>query len=65
VTGVNLGFDLYGKRLEFLKETSPRSWPAPVSMAYGFDLAINETTAAALGVNIPPEVAAQVTKWVR
>jgi putative ABC transport system substrate-binding protein len=41
-------------------------WPAdlPVEQPTIFDLAVNRTTAEALGIAIPPEVAAQVTEWV-
>ena len=36
----------------------------PVEGPTVFHLAINRTTAAALGIMIPPEVAAQVTEWI-
>jgi hypothetical protein len=38
--------------------------PDPVEFATLFDVAINRSTAAAIGVTIPPEVALQVTEWV-
>jgi putative ABC transport system substrate-binding protein len=37
----------------------------PVEQATVFNLIINRTTAQALGVTIPPEVAAQVTEWIQ
>jgi putative ABC transport system substrate-binding protein len=36
----------------------------PVEGPTVFDLVINRTTAAALGLTIPPDVATQVTEWV-
>jgi putative tryptophan/tyrosine transport system substrate-binding protein len=36
----------------------------PVEQPTVFDLVINGTTATALGLTIPPDVAAQVTEWV-
>jgi putative ABC transport system substrate-binding protein len=36
----------------------------PVEQPTAFDLAINRTTAQALGITIPPDIAAQVTEWV-
>jgi putative ABC transport system substrate-binding protein len=36
----------------------------PVEQATSFDLIINRTTAEALGVTMPQEVAAQVTQWI-
>jgi putative ABC transport system substrate-binding protein len=37
----------------------------PVQLPTSFDLVVNLKTAQALGVNIPPDVAAQVTQWVQ
>jgi putative ABC transport system substrate-binding protein len=36
----------------------------PVEVPTVFDVAFNRSTAAAIGVTIPPEVALQVTEWV-
>jgi putative tryptophan/tyrosine transport system substrate-binding protein len=36
----------------------------PVEQPTSFVLAVNRTTAQALGLTIPPDVAAQVTEWV-
>ena len=36
----------------------------PVELPTTFDLIVNHTTAAALGVTIPDEVAQQVTSWI-
>jgi putative ABC transport system substrate-binding protein len=45
-----------------LKGTSPAE--LPVEFPTVWDVAINRTTAKAIGVTIPPEVALQVTEWV-
>jgi putative ABC transport system substrate-binding protein len=45
-----------------LKGASPAD--LPVEVATVFDFAINRSTAEAIGVTIPPEVALQVTEWV-
>lgn len=37
----------------------------PVEQPTEYELVINQTTAQALGISIPPEVAQQVTEWVR
>jgi putative tryptophan/tyrosine transport system substrate-binding protein len=36
----------------------------PVELARSFDFAVNLRTAQALGLTMPPDVAAQVTQWV-
>jgi ABC-type uncharacterized transport system substrate-binding protein len=36
----------------------------PVELPTTFELIVNQTTAQALGITIPPELAAQVTEWV-
>jgi putative ABC transport system substrate-binding protein len=36
----------------------------PVEGPTVFDVILNRTTASALGLTIPPDVAAQVTEWV-
>jgi putative ABC transport system substrate-binding protein len=45
-----------------LKGASPAD--LPVEFPTVFDLAVNRSTVAAIGVTIPPEVALQVTEWV-
>jgi putative ABC transport system substrate-binding protein len=45
-----------------LKGTSPAD--LPVEFPTVFDVAINRSTAAAIGFTIPPEVSLQVTEWV-
>jgi putative ABC transport system substrate-binding protein len=45
-----------------LKGISPADLPFEFPTV--FDIAINQSTAAAIGVTIPPEVALQVTEWV-
>jgi putative ABC transport system substrate-binding protein len=45
-----------------LKGASPAD--LPVEYPTVFDVAINRSTAAAIGVTIPPDVALQVTEWV-
>jgi ABC-type uncharacterized transport system substrate-binding protein len=37
----------------------------PVEQPTVFELIVNQTTAQALGITIPPEVAQQVTEWVQ
>jgi len=37
----------------------------PVEQPTAFELAFNVKTAQALGLAIPPSVAAQVTEWIR
>jgi putative ABC transport system substrate-binding protein len=37
----------------------------PVEQPSAFELVVNRTTAQALGLRIPPDVAAQVTEWVQ
>jgi putative ABC transport system substrate-binding protein len=44
------------------KGTSPAD--LPIEYPTVFDFAINRSTAEAIGVTIPPEVALQVTEWV-
>jgi putative ABC transport system substrate-binding protein len=36
----------------------------PVEQPTLFELVVNQTTAHALGITIPPDVAAQVTEWI-
>jgi putative ABC transport system substrate-binding protein len=45
-----------------LKGASPAD--LPVEFPTVWDVAINRSTAEAIGVTIPPEVALQVTEWV-
>jgi putative ABC transport system substrate-binding protein len=45
-----------------LKGISPAD--LPVEFPTVWDVAINRSTAAAIGITIPPEVALQVTEWV-
>jgi putative ABC transport system substrate-binding protein len=42
------------------------SMPAdlPVELPAVFEVVLNRTTAQALGIIVPPDVAAQVTKWL-
>jgi putative ABC transport system substrate-binding protein len=35
----------------------------PIEQPTTFDFFVNSTTAASLGLSIPPEVSAQVTRW--
>ena len=44
-----------------MKGTRPAD--LPVELPTLFELALNRTTAATLGVSLPPDLAAQVTKW--
>jgi putative ABC transport system substrate-binding protein len=37
----------------------------PIEQPQGFDFVVNTKTAQALGVTIPPDVAAQVTEWIQ
>jgi putative ABC transport system substrate-binding protein len=47
---------------KILKGASPGR--LPVEQPTEFDLVVNQKTAAALGITIPPEIAQQVTEWV-
>jgi hypothetical protein len=43
---------------------SPKPGDLPVEQPTVFDFVVNTKTAQALGIAIPPDVAAQVTEWV-
>jgi putative ABC transport system substrate-binding protein len=47
---------------KILRGTKPAD--LPVEQPTSFELVVNRTTAAALGLTIPPDVAAQVTEWI-
>jgi putative tryptophan/tyrosine transport system substrate-binding protein len=48
---------------KILKGTRPAD--LPVELPTTFDFAVNVRTAQALGLTIPPDVAAQVTQWIQ
>jgi putative ABC transport system substrate-binding protein len=62
-----IGSDAIIRRLPYFVDRILRgAQPAdvPVEQPTTFELAVNQTAAQALGLTIPPDVAAQVTQWV-
>jgi putative ABC transport system substrate-binding protein len=58
------GQEMYSRVANYVDRILKEAKPAdlPVEQAAKFELVVNSTTAKALGITIPPEVAAQVTE---